>query len=105
MAVLSLVGCDGAPDKNTQSDEPVKITHCGTGQGTTMELWATNDFPNPTAYLIQLYWFDGSGRQVETGEMTTDAIRAGKSITFTATGRMPGYSEVRTGDVKVLGAQ
>ncbi|MEU7417775.1 hypothetical protein [Streptomyces antibioticus] len=102
---LAIAGCGSTDDKGAESDEPVKATHCGTGQGTTMELRATNDFPNPTAYVIQLYWFNGEGRQVEMGQMTTDAIQPGKSLTFNVTGRRPGDATVRTCEVKVLGAE
>ncbi|WP_145969032.1 hypothetical protein [Streptomyces hyaluromycini] len=70
-----------------------------------MELKATNDFPNPTAYMIQLYWFDKSGRQVDGLRMTSPAIQPGKSVTFTAEGRVPGDTEGWTCGVKVLGAQ
>lgn len=103
LSVVAITGCGSTGDKSAQSDEPVKVTHCGTGQDTTMELRATNNFPDPTAYFIQLYWFDKTGRQADALRMTSPAIQPGKSITFTAEARMPG--EGWTCGVKVLGAE
>ncbi|AVV42369.1 hypothetical protein C6376_13975 [Streptomyces sp. P3] len=102
---VAIAGCGSTDEKSGESDEPVKVTHCGTDQGTTMELKATNDFPDVTAYVIQLYWFNGEGRQVDMGQTTTDAIQPGKSLTFKVIGRRPGDATVRTCEVKVLGAQ
>ncbi|WP_326722782.1 hypothetical protein OHT59_28640 [Streptomyces sp. NBC_00243] len=70
-----------------------------------MEIQASNDFPDPTAYLIQLYWFDAAGRQADGVRMTTDSVAPGKTITFTVYGRQPGDTAGWSCDVKVLGAQ
>ncbi|MET8975886.1 hypothetical protein ABZX85_09715 [Streptomyces sp. NPDC004539] len=105
---LAVAGCGSSEDGGSpgaQSDEPVKVIDCGTGKGTTMELRATNDYPDPTAYFIQLYWFNGEGRQVEGIRMTSPAVQPGKSATFRVNGRMPGDTSVQTCDVKVLGTQ
>ncbi|RSN88936.1 hypothetical protein DMH26_30710 [Streptomyces sp. WAC 05379] len=70
-----------------------------------MEIQATNSLPDPTAYVVQLYWFDTTGRQADGVKMTTDSIAPGKTITFTVHGRTPGDTAGWTCDVKVLGAR
>lgn len=104
LAVVAVVGCGSETDQgsgtDTQSDEPVKVKSCGA----SMEIEATNDFPDPTAYVLQLYWFNQAGRQVRGVKMTTDGIAPGKTITFTVHGSLTNTEEWSC-DVKVLGAQ
>ncbi|SFM89696.1 hypothetical protein SAMN04487980_100770 [Streptomyces sp. cf124] len=101
---LAIAGCgsaqDDSSDTGAQSDEPVTVKSCGA----SMEIQATNDFPDPTAYFIQLYWFDATGRQVRGIKMTTDGIAPGKTITFTVHGSLTNTEEWMC-DVKVLGTQ
>jgi len=107
-AVLSLAGCGESADESSseaQQSEPVKVSHCGVDQGTSMEIQATNGLPDPTAYVLQLYWFDTTGRQADGVTMTTDSIAPGKTITFTVHGRQAGDTTGWTCDFKVLGAQ
>lgn len=103
LASVAVAGCGGSGDESSseaQQSEPVKVKSCGA----SMEIEATNDFPDPTAYLIQLYWFDTTGRQARGIKMTTDGIAPGKTITFTVHGSLTNTEEW-TCDVKVLGAQ
>ncbi|WP_405823083.1 hypothetical protein OG241_41530 [Streptomyces sp. NBC_01390] len=109
LSAVSVAGCGGQGDKSSddaESDEPVKVTRCAVGKdlGSSMDIQATNEFADPTAYLIQLYWFDAQGRQAHGVKMTTDGIAPGKTITFTVHG-VPGDTEGWTCDVKVLGTQ
>lgn len=103
LASVALAGCGGSEGESSseaQSSEPVTVKSCGA----SMEIEATNDFPDPTAYVLQLYWFDTTGRQVRGVKMTTDGIAPGKTITFTVHGSLTNTEEW-TCDVKVLGAQ
>lgn len=104
LASVALAGCGGAGDESSkgeaQQSEPVTVKSCGA----SMEIEATNDFPDPTAYALQLYWFDATGRQARGIKMTTDGIAPGKTIAFTVHGSLTNTEEW-TCDVKVLGAQ
>jgi hypothetical protein len=104
LAGLVIAGCGSAEDKSSgtgaQSSEPVRVKSCGA----SMKIEATNDFPDPTAYVLQLYWFDATGRQARGIKMTTDGIAPGKTITFTVYGSLTNTEEW-TCDVKVLGSQ
>lgn len=101
---LAIAGCGSAQGNSSgtgaQSDEPVRVKSCGA----SMEIEATNDFPDVTAYVIQLYWFNQAGRQARGIRMTTDAVQPGKTITFTVHGSITNTEEW-TCEVKVLGAQ
>ncbi|MFJ8936182.1 hypothetical protein ACIRL0_10750 [Streptomyces sp. NPDC102365] len=103
LAVASRYETGGRTESAGPVREPVQVTRCATDQGTTMGVRAVNDYPDPTAYVIQLYWFNESGRQVDGVTMTTDSIAPGKFITFDVTGRRTGEAGVRACDVKVLG--
>lgn len=108
LASFAIAGCGGTGDDSSgeaQQSEPAKVSHCDVDQGNSMEIQATNSLPDPTAYVLQLYWFDATGRQADGVQMTTDSIAPGKTITFTVHGRQAGDTAGWTCDLKVLGAQ